>query len=89
MEFQWNQRTPNIFTLQTTLKEGEIKILTARDFGSYTFKPLEANGSIQNSTCQGENGGEDLKWVISEDEAGDYLITLNTVIPSIEFTKID
>ncbi len=79
---------PATFTITTTLKEGELKILTEKRWEGATFRPMVANGSIMSTETQVYVGGEDLKWKITADQAGTYKITLDTENNKIYFVKI-
>lgn len=82
---------PSIFTVQTTLKEGELKMPTEKSWSSPTFRPMEANGSIDKTDTQvssAADGAADLKWKVTATQAGTYKITLDTEKNKIYFDKI-
>lgn len=87
-EFTMNPTAPNVFTLKINLKAGELKLLTKNDWGAYTFRPLENDGSIKEESVQGYSGGDDKKWRVKDDEAGDYQITLDVNNMKIKFEKL-
>ena len=85
-----NPITPAIFTVQTTLKEGELKMPTERSWDAPTFRPMQANGSITDTNTQvtsAADGDADLKWLITADQVGTYTITLDTENNKISFVK--
>lgn len=84
-----NEMNPNIFSYQGVLNEGEMKILTRREWNSPTFKPLVANGSIASEEVQITPGEQpDYKWLIKADEVGLYKITIDTELLTIKFEKL-
>jgi hypothetical protein len=78
----------NVFTLETKLSPGEFKFLTEYSWGSYTLRPMEADGSINDTGMQGYKDGEDLKWKVKDEEEGNYRITLDINNMTIKFEKI-
>lgn len=82
---------PAVFTVQTTLKEGELKMPTAKSWDSPTFRPLQANGSILETEVQvssAADGAADYKWKVTAAQVGTYKITLDTEKNKISFVKI-
>ncbi len=88
IEMQWDYFNPNVFTATVVLKEGELKLYIQRDWGALAFIPLVANGSITSNEVQAYTGGEDLKWMINADQAGEYKITLDVNKMKIKFEKL-
>lgn len=88
IEMQWDYSNPNVFTATVALKEGELKFYIQRDWGALAFRPLVANGSITSNDVQAYIGGEDLKWMINADQAGEYKITLDVNKMKIKFEKL-
>lgn len=83
--------SPSIFTVQTVLKEGELKMPTLKAWDSPTFRPMQANGSITETDTQvssAADGSADLKWKITAAQAGTYKITIDTEKNKIYFVKI-
>ncbi len=80
---------PAIFTIQTTLKAGELKILTEKRWEAATFRPMaeNTNGSITETATQVYSGDPDLKWKVTTEQAGTYKITLDTENNTIHFVK--
>jgi hypothetical protein len=87
IQLNWAPATPHLFTATTALKAGELKLHTEKDWGSACYRPMAANGSIQENGVQVYQGGDDLKWVVKEEEAGNYLITLDVYTLKITFAK--
>ncbi|WP_165042244.1 SusF/SusE family outer membrane protein [Dysgonomonas sp. ZJ709] len=87
LEMQWDPANPNTFTFEGDLKAGELKLPTLRSWDDDTFRPLVADGSINDTRLQVYKGGDDLKWKVNDDEAGKYKITVNTEKMTIKFEK--
>ncbi len=79
---------PNIYTVETTLKAGELKILTAPNWEAVTFHPTVADGSITSTETKLYAGDPDYKWKVTADQAGTYKITLNVKDKVIHFIKL-
>ena len=79
----------NIFTYQGNLKEGELKIITGSKWEDPTFRPLVADGTIESGKVQLTSNppDPDLKWKVTSDKVGKYLITLDTEALEIKFEK--
>ncbi|MBK5722408.1 SusF/SusE family outer membrane protein [Dysgonomonas sp. Marseille-P4677] len=88
IEFVWNPTTPNVFTLETELKDGEFKILTERNWGAATFRPMVENGSLKEKEVQVYLGDPDLKWKVNPNQAGKYRIILDVNKMEITFNKL-
>jgi hypothetical protein len=82
----WNNANPGIYVYEGTLKEGELKIHSAIDWGSGAFRPMEANGSIESTEVQ-FMAAPDFKWYVKASEAGNYRITLDVSEMKIYFEK--
>ncbi|OJV40718.1 MAG: hypothetical protein BGO29_05790 [Bacteroidales bacterium 36-12] len=82
---------PSTFTVQTTLKAGELKMPTAKSWSAPAFRPMVADGSITDTNTQVISAGDgpnDIKWKITAEQAGTYKITLDTEHNKIYFVKI-
>lgn len=88
IELTWNPAEPNVFVAECELKGGEIKFYTERDWNTYAFRPMVADGSITSDAVQVYKGGDDLKWRIKDDQAGNYRITLDVNKMKIKFEKL-
>ncbi|MDR1120330.1 MAG: SusF/SusE family outer membrane protein [Dysgonamonadaceae bacterium] len=83
--------SPSLFTIQATLKEGELKMPTEKSWSAPTFRPMQADGSITDTKTQvivAPDGPDDLKWKVTATQAGTYNITLDTENNTIYFVKI-
>lgn len=83
--------TPAIFTVQTTLKAGELKLPTEKSWSAPAFRPMQADGSIADTDTQvisAADGANDIKWKVTSDQAGTYTITLDTENNKISFVKM-
>jgi len=79
---------PNEFTWTGPLVAGEIKFPTAKSWTSDTFMAATAGQSISNNKALlALNGNPDLHWKLSNTEAGNYKITLNTKDQTVIFQK--
>ncbi|MDR1681885.1 MAG: SusF/SusE family outer membrane protein [Candidatus Symbiothrix sp.] len=84
-----DDKNPDLFVCQTSLKEGELKILTKADWNAPTFRPEVANASISNPKVMRTDGQDpDNKWKVSASEAGSYKIVLDVDKMTIQFTKL-
>ncbi|MDR1883883.1 MAG: SusF/SusE family outer membrane protein [Prevotella sp.] len=83
----WSPEKPSIFTARITLKEGELKLPVVKSWSDYNYRPLVADGSIESTDVQVYSGGDDKKWKVNANQAGDYLITLDTYNMKIYFEK--
>lgn len=84
--------SPSTFTIQTTLKAGELKLPTSKSWSAPTFRPMQANGSITDTNTQvssAADGAQDLKWLVTAAQAGTYKITLDTEKNKIYFVKLN
>jgi len=87
-QFTMNPDNNNLFELEIDLQPGEIKFLTEANWGSYTFRPMQANGSITSTSMQGYTGGDDLKWVVKDGEGGSYKIIMDVYNMTINYKKL-
>lgn len=86
------EEDPFIFTYEANFTPGEFKIFAGPlgDWCGEWYRPLEQGQALsitevdQNSGCD-----PDYKWVITEETAGRYKVTLNTLENTIEFEKIN
>jgi len=76
----------NIFTYQGNLKAGELKFITGAHWEDPTFRPFVADAPIENGKVQLITD-PDLKWRVTSDKVGKYLITLDTDALEIKFEK--
>jgi len=79
---------PDEFTWEGPLFAGEIKFPTALSWSSDTFMSATPKQSISDDKALlALSGNPDYHWVITDAEAGNYKITLNTKIPTVVFQK--
>lgn len=80
---------PNIYTYTGPLMEGEMKILTEREWNVPTVRPLKADADINSDTEVQITPGQDpdYKWKVSSEQAGTYKITLDLEKLVINFEK--
>lgn len=76
------------FTWEGSLVAGEVKFPTAKSWSSDTFM-ASANGQsiTNNKAVLTLNGSPDQKWLLSDADAGNYKITLNTKEQTVTFQK--
>lgn len=89
MPLDWNIERPDIFEITTELKAGELKFETEEQSWCPTFRPLVANGSINNDLDLQVAYSPDFKWKVNEDEAGTYKIILDTKSLRVKFEKLE
>ena len=79
----------NIFTYLGNLGAGEIKIIAGTHWEDPTFRPFEADAPIDDGEVQLTSNppDPDLKWMVTSDRAGRYLITLDVDAMQIKFEK--
>lgn len=80
----------NIFTYLGDLKTGgesAFKIIAGTNWEDPTFRPLVADAPIENGKVQLTTTGADLKWKVTTDKAGKYLVTLDVDELEITFEK--
>lgn len=79
---------PDEFTWEGPLFAGEIKFPTALSWSSDTFMSATSGQSISDDKALlALSGNPDYHWVISDAEAGNYKITLNTKESTVVFQK--
>jgi Outer membrane protein SusF_SusE len=79
---------PDEFTWEGPLYAGEIKFPTALSWTSDTFMSAAAGQSItDNKALLALNGNPDYHWVLTDADAGNYKITLNTKDQTVTFQK--
>lgn len=79
---------PDEFTWEGPLFAGEIKFPTALSWSSDTFMSATPGQSISdNKGLLALSGNPDYHWVITDAEAGNYKITLNTKESTVTFQK--
>ncbi|MBN2173205.1 MAG: SusF/SusE family outer membrane protein [Bacteroidales bacterium] len=95
-EFSWDARNPGIFTLEcNTQANQDFKLpydSQSNGWGSPFLRPYEANANIwldsrMQATPSGYN--PDLKWLITEEQAGHCLLTIDALNETITLVKID
>jgi len=90
-EFIQSEENPFIFSYKGNFKPGEFKIFAGPlgDFCGDWYKPFENGQTLINGEVDQSAGCDpDNKWLISEETAGRYLITLNTADNSVKFEMI-
>lgn len=89
IELKSEPGSPNEFVVITELSEGELTFYTARDLDSTCFVPEIYDASItEDENIIPAIGVEDRKWYVEDEEAGTYLITLNTFTLRVNFEKL-
>jgi len=79
---------PDEFTWEGPLFAGEIKFPTALSWSSDTFMSATPGQSISDDKgLLALSGNPDYHWVLSDAEAGNYKITLNTKESTVTFQK--
>lgn len=79
---------PDQFTWEGPLYAGEIKFPTALSWSSDTFMSATPGQSISdNKALLALSGNPDYHWVITDAQAGNYKITLNTKATTVDFQK--
>lgn len=79
---------PDEFTWEGPLYAGEIKFPTALSWSSDTFMSATPGQAISDDKgLLALSGNPDYHWVISDAEAGNYKITLNTRESTVVFQK--
>jgi hypothetical protein len=79
---------PDEFTWEGPLFAGEIKFPTALSWSSDTFMSATPGQSISDDKgLLALSGNPDYHWVLSDAEAGNYKITLNTKEATVVFQK--
>ena len=86
---QQDKNNLNIFTYSGNLKEGELKIIAGTRWEDPTFRPFVADAPIENGKVQLTSNppDPDLKWRVTSDKTGRYLITLDIDAMQIKFEK--
>ena len=78
----------NEFTWEGPLFAGEIKFPTAHSWTSDTFMSATPGQSISDNTgLLALNGNPDYHWKITDTEAGNYKVILNTKDKTVTFQK--
>ena len=81
-----NKTNFSLYTYEGNMKEGELKFITGSRWEDPTFRPLTANAPIESGPVQ-LISEPDLKWKITSDKTGKYLITLDVDELYIKFEK--
>ncbi len=96
VEFSWSADHPNIFTLECTTEAGQDFKLPYNDesgaWNSPFLRPVAANADIwEDNRVQATPAGygTDLKWLVTEDQAGECLITIDTYRMTISLEKLE
>jgi len=90
-EFTQSSEDPFIFTYKGNFNPGEFKIFAGPtgDFCGDWYRPMEDDSAIMNGAVEQNTGCEpDNTWLVTEDTAGRYRITLNTADNTIRFEQI-
>ncbi len=95
-EFSWDARNPSIFTLQCTTQANQDFKLPYNDqgqgWGCPFLRPFVANANIaaDNRVQATPAGyGDDLKWLITADQAGKCLLTIDAYNETITLKKLE
>ena len=76
------------FTWEGPLVAGEVKFPTAKSWSSDTFMAAANDQPITNNKAVLTlNGSPDQKWLLTDADAGNYKITLNTKDQTVTFQK--
>jgi hypothetical protein len=93
-EFSWNPEVPEIFTLECTTQANQDFKLPYNDqsagWGCPFLRPINANANIwDDNQVQATPGGynPDLKWLITEEQAGDCILTIDALNMTISLEK--
>ncbi|HEY3373176.1 MAG TPA: SusF/SusE family outer membrane protein [Prolixibacteraceae bacterium] len=94
-EFKWDARTPNLFTLECNTQAGQDFKLPYNDqssgWGCPFLRPYGSNGNIwTDNKVQATPGGfnPDNKWLITADQAGWCLLTIDAFAETITLKKL-
>lgn len=94
-EFKWDARNPSIFTLECTTQANQDFKLPYEDqssgWGCPFLRPIMGNANIwEDNRMQATPAGygSDLKWLITADQAGKCLLTIDTFNETISLKKI-
>lgn len=92
--FSWSERNPNIFTLECTTQANQDFKLPYNDqnsgWDSPFLRPYTENANIwSDNRVQATPGGynPDLKWLITADQAGDCILTIDAYNETITLVK--
>jgi hypothetical protein len=93
-EFAWDARHPNIFTFQCNTQANQDFKLPYNDqsagWGCPFLRPVAANANIWNDNrlqATPAGYGNDLKWLITADQAGKCLLTIDALTETIKLEK--
>ena len=90
-EFTQSEEDPFIFTYKGNFKPGEFKVFAGPlgDFCGEWYRPFENGQTLINGEINQSAGcDQDNKWLITEETAGRYRVTLNTADNTIRFEQI-
>ena len=92
--FNWDARNPSIFTLEcTTQANQDFKLpynSQSNGWSSPFLRPMAANGNIwADNRVQATTSGADLKWLITADQAGKCLLTIDADKMTISLEKLN
>lgn len=94
-EFTWDARTPNLFKLECNTQAGQDFKLPYNDqsagWGCPFLRPVEGNASIwADNRVHASPGGfnPDNKWLITADQAGHCLLTIDALNETITLEKL-
>lgn len=95
-EFKWDARNPGIFTLECTTQANQDFKLPYNDqsqgWGCPFLRPMVANANIMTDNrlqATPAGYGNDLKWLITADQAGKCLITIDAFNETITLKKLN
>ncbi|MFV0377037.1 MAG: SusE domain-containing protein [Mangrovibacterium sp.] len=93
-EFAWEPNHPGIFTLECTTQANQDFKLPYNDqsagWGCPFLRPVNANANISNDNriqATPAGYGDDLKWLITADQAGECILTIDAFNMSISLVK--
>lgn len=93
-EFSWDPRNPSIFTLECTTQANQDFKLPYNDqsagWGCPFLRPYNENANIwEDHRMQATHAGfdPDLKWLITEEQAGDCILTIDAFNETITLVK--
>lgn len=93
-EFSWDPNNPSIFTLECTTQANQDFKLPYNDqsagWGCPFLRPVNANANISNDNrvqATPAGYGDDLKWLITGEQAGECILTIDAFNMSISLVK--
>lgn len=89
----WNPANPTVFTYKGWLYAGEMKLPLENGTGNWNCDYLMPPTGNESITGEWQNvkfipqGNPDNKWIVATDQAGNYIVTLDTETMKIKFEK--